>query len=172
MRLMKHEVIVSEESVSNFELIVARSAMLDAFGDLEARICCFLKDAKQLPKSQPLRSKIEAFKSLPGMPQLAKANLAKRDTLADEISQLLPIRADVVHSRMTRHDIDGKQAAIFVNSQNRSDAYPPCRILTEGDMRRITKDVLRIVTELGNLGRVVNPASSPQPPSPGAKGDP
>ena len=169
---MKHEVIVSQEAISNLELAAARSAMLDAFGDLEARICKFLKDAKQAPKAQPLGAKVEAFKSLPSMPQIAKANMTKRDSLAEEIAALLPIRADVVHSRMTLHNIDGKQAAIFVNSQNRSDAYPPCRILTESDLCRITKEILHIVSELGNLGRVVNPASSPPPPSPGAAGAP
>lgn len=155
------------------ELAQARSDVLDAFASLEAMVCKMLRAAeKQLPNAAQFSARLEAFKKLEGISQIAKANLQKRDRLVAEISALLPVRADIVHSRLKACQIDGLPAAIFVNSQNQSDSYPQCRILTLDAMRRMVEAILRYAKDISELGRVINPPSLPQQPSPGAKVDP
>ena len=161
-------VITQPEQLGEFELKALRSEILDAFADLESLICSFLKDARLSSKASHFGARVEAFKMIEGITRIAKANYSKRDRLAEDIAGLLPIRADIVHSRMRICVIDGFPAAIFVNSQNKSEAFPPRRILTADELGTMCSKILHIVAELGTLQRVSNPASSPPPPSPAA----
>ena len=153
------------------QLGLARSHFLDAFADVEAEIIRFLNQAGQFKSGTPFGSRIEAFRKLEGISRIAKANHTKRDKVADEIAALRPVRADIVHSRMQVRLMDNTAYALFVNAQNRHESYPSCRILNLADLETITRKLSEYLMDLNNLGRV-NPPSSPQPPLPGAAGDP
>lgn len=169
---MLHDPITADAQRPETQLKAARSELLDAFADLEAAICVFIKDAKLAPKAQHLGARIEAFKAIDGIPRIAKANYSTRDKLASEVAALLPVRADIVHSRMRPCLVDGAPAAKFINSMQELEDFPLCRILTVDELRTMASKVLRIVTQLSQLGRVSNPASLPPPPSQDAAGDP
>ena len=98
---MKHEVIDAGDKSVKLEWLQARNDILDAFADLEARVAFILKRAGKLPpKGQCLGQRIEIFRTVKANSEIATANLVKRDTLANSISELLPVRADIVHSKM------------------------------------------------------------------------
>ena len=169
---MLHDVITRSDLPEALEIKALRSDILDAFADLECLIYSFLKDSKIVSKAPHLGARLEAFKTIDGISRIAKANYTKRDRLADDISALLPIRADIVHSRIKTCVIDGASAARFVNSQNACVDYPPNRILMADELREICYRIKCIVAELGTLGRVTSPAPSLPPPSPAAAGGP
>jgi hypothetical protein len=147
------------------DVALARSELLDAFSDLEARISGLLKVGKADVKCQHLGAKVELFRKLQGISH------PKRDQLAGTTADLLPLRADIVHSRMQIRTIDGTATGIFVNSQNQNEVHPLCRLLTAEDLRQFIRKLAQLTDELGKLGRV-SPASSPPPPSPDAADGP
>ena len=169
---MKHEVIHTEKSLATLEWLQARNDILDAFADLETRIAFILKRAKNLPpKGQCLGQRLEIFRTVKANSEIAAANLARRDTLVNSIAELLPVRADIVHSRMKIHLIDGSPVGIFVNSHDANEKFPQNRLLTLAEMRCLVNSVQELTESLSKLSKP-NPPSSPPPPSPGAAAGP
>lgn len=159
------------DQTARAELVDARSQVLDAFSELEQTIARLLKRSEQKPHGPHFGARVEAFRKIEGIPEIAKANYPKRDRLADKICDLLPVRADIVHSCMKVYRIDAISTAHFINSQNANQSYPDGRLLTLDQLDEIAKAARLIVCEIAQLGRVI-PPSSPHPPSPGATGDP
>ncbi len=128
--------------------------MLDAFANLEAIVCKLLKAANnEPPKNQPFRPKLDEFAKITGISQIATANLHKLALLVAEIKDLLPVRADIVHSHMQISNIDGTPSAMFTNSQNACETYPSVRILTLRQLHEIEREVLKIVDRIKALNR-------------------
>jgi|GEM_PF-1983463 hypothetical protein len=159
------------DQTARAELVDLRSQVLDAFSELEQAIAQLLKAAGQKPNGSHLGAKVEKFREIDGIPQMAKANHSKRDRLADQICDLFPVRADIVHSQMRVCRVDGVATANFINSQNASQSYPEGRLLTVEALTQIVSDARKIVSDIAQLGRVTQP-SSPPPPSPGEAGVP
>jgi len=171
---MIHETITPPRTLSQAEaeVALARSDLLDAFSDLEARVTRFIAQGKLGTKGQHFGAKMLLFGNLEGIGLIAKTNYAKRDQLADKIISLLPLRADIVHSHMKLAKVDGIVTGVFVNSQCSDEAHPPCRLMTANDLRQFTRNLSKLAGELDNLKRAISLASSPPQPSPGAKGAP
>lgn len=151
-----------QHQTASAELAQARSDLLDAFADIEAKIARMVKAASG---SAHLSARITLFRKLEPCSSLSKTNLPKRDKMADELESLLPLRADIVHSRLETVMIGGSVAAKFVNAQHRHEDHPPCRLLFLADIRKLTTKVHAIHKDLSNLNRPINSPSSPLPPS-------
>jgi hypothetical protein len=140
------------------ELAQARSDFLDSFADLEAKVAGFLRLAGKLVNGEPLSARIKGFRAIDGIAAIAKANNAKRDSIADQIAELLAIRADIVHSRLVTCIIDDIPTAKLINAQSRHEKYPSCRLLSQTDLQQLRKSVETLKTQMEELGRI-NPAS-------------
>ena len=156
-----------QHQTADAELGYVRSQVLDAFSEIELAIARLLIAAGNQPKGPHLGSMVEAFRKIEGIPGVAKANHPKRDDLANKICELLPVRADIVHSQMKVCRVDGVASAQFVNSQNASQSYPECRLLSVKHMIDIANAARTIASGIAQLNRI-NPPSSPPLPSPGA----
>jgi hypothetical protein len=149
-----------------------RSEFLDGFADLEAGVMEFLRKlGKQTKDGGGFAQRLKAFKELQQSSQLPTKNLARRDSIHEEIVDILRLRADLVHSRMEAIKVDGVVKARFVNVMDQHEKIPPCRILSQDDFISLAQQLKRLKSQISSL-HPVNPASSPQPPSPGAAGDP
>ena len=168
---MQQQAITDPATCGATEMLIVRNDFLDAFADLESAVVRVLRSCGVPAKGEPLSHKLKAFRTAEKTPLIAKSNLSQRDQIADDIAALLPIRADVVHSRMQLCTIDGQTAAIFVNGQESGLLFPPARVLNLSDMRQLVAMTHRLVERIAGLKRI-NPASSPLPPSPDAAGGP
>lgn len=160
------------EANEPLEFVTLRSAFLDAFSDLETEVITILKSAGISSSNEPFGNRVQKLREADKTPRIAKANLGVRDQITDGITELLPIRADIVHSRMRIGILDGQPVALFINSKEASNSDALTRILTLKRMQGLVALVERLVKRISDLGRTANPASSLPPPSPGVTGDP
>lgn len=168
---MEHSKLDDELALTGVELVLARSDFLDAFALLEEAVAKILRSTGLGIKGEPFSQRVKAFRAAEKTNLIAKQNHAKRDHIADEISALLQIRADIVHSRMQLQAIDGVVCASFVNVQDMGAPFPARRILALDDLKQLVRIATKLAERIGQLNRV-NPPSSPPPPSPDAAGDP
>jgi hypothetical protein len=166
---MKQELIDVERCAARSDFCHARSDVLDAFADLESYVSAMLRLAgKSVSKGQCLGQRMQVLRGLEASSQLAKSNFAMRDRIVDEISDLLPVRADIVHSRMGECSIDGQKAAVFMNSHDSAEPFPMPRFMTIADLKRLAAIIQKQTEKLKTLNRNPNQPSSPPPPLPGA----
>lgn len=154
------------------DFALLRSDLLDAFSDLESEVSMILRSAGIAPSNEPFGNRLQKLKEADKIPRIARANRPARDQIVDSLAELLPIRADIVHSRMRLARLDDEPVALFINAQEAGTDYAPARVLTLTQMRQLVTLVNRLGKRIRDLGRTVNPASSPPPPLPGAAGDP
>ena len=154
------------------DFVFARSDVLDAFAELEALIGRILKSCGHPASNEPFGHRLKAFRTAGKTTFIAKANLGQRDHIADAIADLLPIRADIVHSAMRLVTFDGREVALFVNAQQAFAPYPQARIVDLVQLRGLARELRDLRKRVSELAKCVNPASSPPPPSPGAAGGP
>ncbi|MDE2411567.1 MAG: hypothetical protein KGM18_07310 [Sphingomonadales bacterium] len=161
----------NQAELDRIEFLIARNDFIDAFADLEVAVCRVLRSTGQNPKSEPFGQRVKTFREAEKTHLIAKANYGARNQIADEIFAILPVRADIVHSRMNTHRIDGQLAAVLTNVQDAGAEFPTARILTLAQFKQLVSRITQFTQRIAALGKI-NPASLPQPPSPGAAGDP
>jgi hypothetical protein len=155
------------------DFVIARSQFLDRFADLEAGISAALQKAGTPPNlKEPFGHRLKAFKEIEKVSVIAKCRIGQRNDLVEAISKILPIRADIVHSRMQVSALEGVPVALFVNSQFAADPDAPVRLLTLERLQVHIASLSRFLERLQEMKRPVTPASSPPPPSPGATAGP
>ena len=164
--------ISNANSQGNLDLTLARSDFLDAFSDLETQIHRILQSCGVPQSTAPFKQRLESFRSAGKTPLIAKSNFPDRDRIADTIVELLPVRADIVHSHMKPCLIDGEAAALFINSQEANSRHPTGRAISLVQLKAMLAQLNTIREQLVGLGRKATPASSPQPPLLGAAGGP
>lgn len=74
--------------------------------------------------------KIASLAKTTAGPHYAKARKAKVDELLTMLSELLPVRADIVHGRLKLAQINDDVLACLVNARELSGSYPVARLLT------------------------------------------
>jgi len=168
---MEHSKIIEQAGIDRYDMALARNDLLDAFADLEMTISRILRSCGIAPSNEPFGNRMKAFRSAEKTNLIAKANLGQRDQIADEIAMLLPIRADIVHSRLRASRVEGHVVCYFINSQEASSDYPSGRLLSIAQIQSLIERVIKLTERVGKL-KLINPASSPPPPSPGAASAP
>lgn len=148
-------------------LVVARSDFIDAFAELEEIVSRILRSAGHAPKGEPFCQRIKTFRGLDKTPLIAKQNFGARNQLADAILALLPVRADIVHSRLDVRTIDGVAAAMLTNAHESGTEYPTCRVLTATQFHELTARIVRYTQRIAALGKTKPetpsaPVSSPE----------
>lgn len=161
------------KAVAMIDFAIARTEFLDSFADLEAGVAKMLEKAGAAPSlKEPFSHRLKAFKEIDKVSVVAKCRIGQRNSLAAGIAKILPIRADIVHSRMHVNELDGRPVALFVNAQLAPDQDAPARILTLDRLQQLTKLLAGYLAKLSDLKRPINPASSPPQPLPDVAGGP
>lgn len=168
---MHQELLSTEHRIMCSQFAQARSEFLDAFSDLEVAVAKVLRSADAPISSEAFGHILEKFKRVPPAPLLAKANLSRRNSLANEAIELLKVRADVVHSHMKVQVTKGGGRARFVNSRSVGTKAAIPREMTLQELVDVTQKTRSLVADIANLNRI-NPPSSPLPPSRDAAGGP
>lgn len=155
------------------DFVRARNAFLDRFADLESAISKLLVQSGSIPSlNEPFGNRLKAFRDLENATLIAKCRIAQRNQIADGIAKILPIRNDLVHSRMHVTDLGGVPVALFVNSQLTHDPDAPARILTNVRLDQLSQKMAQFAEKIGTLRQPISKPSSPPPPSPGAASGP
>lgn len=164
---------ILEQTTNEHDFALARCAFLDRFADIEALICRILSQDGSLPASrEPFGNRLKIFAQVSKPNLIAKCRIGHRNSIVDAISKILPIRADLVHSRMHVAKLDSVPVALFINSQLAHDPDAPARILSLERIKQLTASLDKQAKAIETLKKPVNQASSPPPPSPGEAGDP
>lgn len=150
------------------DFVLARNDFLDCFAELEAVIGRILKSCGQSVSNEPFGNRLKAFRLAEKTTLIAKANLAHRDHIADAIAELLPIRADVVHSTMRLATFDSRTVALFVNAQQAYSQCPQARIIDLSQLRALAREMRDLRKRVSELAKRANPTPSPSGPTPGA----
>jgi len=162
----------SEHDANTAQFQQLRSKFLDAFADLESFIAVMMNHAGKAVPAQHLGCRLNEFRKIEPNSRLARENLDRRNQLADKISALLPLRADIVHSTMRVSIIDGEPSAIFINAQNLAERSPPCRVMSQADITQLQEQVRDLTAQLRTLNRSPSPASLQPRPLPDAASAP
>ncbi|WP_296676163.1 hypothetical protein [Novosphingobium sp.] len=156
------------ESTALIEFALARNDFLDHFADVEGAICKILqKNGTPQINKEPFGNRLKAFREVQNTTLVAKCRISQRNQLADSLAKILPLRADIVHSRMHIAQLDGMPVALFVNSLLTHDPDAPARILSLQRIKQLSAKLVNHAKTLDLLRKPINPASSPPPPSPG-----
>ena len=116
-----------------------RSELLDSFADIEKSLIVYVSKSK--PKgfcvTAPLGHKIEAAKQVPAGPQRSKDLKVKADQELAKLAELLPLRADIVHSRMEVAVTSSSDLiAIFRNAKDERLDHPEALVFNHNDLAR------------------------------------
>ena len=149
---------------------VARSRVVDAFGDVEREIVALLQRADAKVLKAPLSQKLAAVRKIEPSPRYARK---RRDAVHEALDKLTPLlvrRAEIAHSMMQIVRIIGEQEmrAGFRNPAAQPERGECMLLYRVQDLNDLARDVRALARELGGE---VTPASSPPQPSPaGAAG--
>ena len=138
-----------------------RSVVLDSFADVECAVARVLQLVPKPPSDGAcLGQKLELAKTIKPSPQFATTAHASLLLGLNDLTQLLAVRADIVHSRLRLADVDGTPMLIFTNSRVAGDTYPTVRLIKPADM-------LSLQTQLGAIAKRLDAAlRRPSPPQP------
>lgn len=146
-----------------------RSRLLDAFADAEAIVAEIARRApKPVSEAASLSQRIQCARTVAPNPQLSKAGHKALAEQLDQLSNLLAVRADIVHARLQFGQIREVPAIIFRNARNLSQDHAPVRMFRPDELKQLTQDVARVARSL----RAAISPPSPRPPAPDAAGDP
>jgi hypothetical protein len=81
-------------------LHLARSRVIDAFGELECEIVALLRETDAKVLKAPLSQKIAAVRKIEPSPHYSKKRLAAVREALDSLAPLLERRAEIAHSDM------------------------------------------------------------------------
>ncbi|MBS0475840.1 MAG: hypothetical protein JSR28_11965 [Proteobacteria bacterium] len=171
---MPSKILMSPEQMSRTELLAAfhseRSRCLDAFASVEECVVALL-DILGLPSGgEPFGHKLKALRQAKASPKFSKARLEKLGILIPSCVELNQLRNDIVHSRLQLAEVSGEFRACFTNTKECLVGGQSARLFTLDGLARLSQNFTRLAVELKQV--LINPASLPQPPSPGAAGDP
>jgi hypothetical protein len=142
-----------------------RSDMLDSFADIEQTLMAYVAQTNQKSCciTAPLGQKIEAAKKVPAGPRRSKDLKAKADAELSKLAELLPIRADMVHSRMELAvTISSQFLAIFKNAKDETSTHADALVFNDDEFEKF-------VTEVKSLAEILAEALSAQNPQPKPK---
>lgn len=151
------DLIVDHQHKIDFVLL--RNDFLDAFSDLETEISKVLQSCGIGNSKEPFGQRLQKFRGVSKTTLIANTNYPKRDRLADKIGDILPIRADLIHSHMVVRTVNSEPSARFVNSQDAYARYPQGREMSLTDLQGLVASVSDLTLQIKELRRVANPAS-------------
>lgn len=141
-----------------------RSELLDSFADIEKSLIIYV--SKNKPKgfciTAPLGHKIEAAKQVPAGPQRSKDLKVKADQELAKLAELLPLRADIVHSRMEVAVTSSSDLlAIFKNSKDDRLDHPEALVFNHRDLERFVSRTKAMERSLSKALTAQNAAPKP-----------
>ena len=143
---------------------VARSRVVDAFGEVEREILALLQstDAKLL--KAPMSQKIAALRKVEPSPRYARKRRDAVHASLDELALLLARRAEIAHSVMQIVHIIGEPElrAGFHNPATQAQRGECMLLYRVQDLVDLSRDVRALARELSGP---LTPASSPPRPS-------
>ncbi len=153
---------VEELDVRLVNFYQMRSEMLDSFAGIEQTLLTYVRkhNQKSFCITAPLGHKIEAAKKVPAGPRRSKELKAKADNELSKLAELLPLRADMVHSRMEIAVTTSSQfLAIFKNAKDVSTLHPEALVFDNNELKNF---VLRVTALEKSLAKSLT-AQNPQP---------
>ena len=136
--------------------------MLDSFADIELALLVYVSKSpqKSFCVTAPLGHKIEAAKKVPAGPRRSKELKIKADLELSKLAELLPLRADMVHSRMEMAvTVDSQFIAIFRNTKDVTSSHPEALVFN-------CKELQNFVTKVATLERSLARSLTAQNPQP------
>ena len=146
-------------------LHVARSRVIDAFGEVELAIVTLLRGTEAKVLKAPLSQKIAAARKIEPNPRYSRK---RRDAVHEALDALTPLlirRAEIAHSTMlvVRVHGEGDDRAGFSNPATQPERGESLVLYRTQELADLAKDIRAIAHRLADE---VSPASSPPPPSP------
>ena len=145
--------------ITNFYRL--RSEVLDCFADIEKTILNYISRSgqKNCCMTLSLGHKLEAAKKVPAGPQRSKDLKNKADAELNKLTNLLPARADMVHSRMEIAITTSSEViAIFKNSK---DAGSDCQEALVFKMSQLENFVSKLGALEKSLKKALNAQNAP-----------
>ena len=142
-----------------------RSEMLDSFADIEQSLMAYVAQTKQKSfcVTAPLGHKIDAAKRVPAGPRRSKELKAKADAELSKLAELLPVRADMVHSRMELAVTTSSQfLAIFKNAKDVTSNHPDALVFNNNEFERFVSEVRSLAESLATALSAQNPQPKPK----------
>lgn len=131
------------------KLTNARSAILDAFAELEHEVAetiqCFTSVG--CPAGATLGQKLEKLASLKASASLSTARHKILIDLVAKAQSLCEVRNDVVHSRM-RLVIGQPETAIYLNTRAIERQFPSGRVMSLTDHKALTSQTSDVVARI------------------------
>ena len=159
---------IAELDVQLTNFYKMRSDLLDSFADIEQTLLIYVKHTKQknFCATAPLGHKIEAAKKVPAGPQRSKELKAKADSELSKLAELLPLRADIVHSRMELAVTTSNQLlAIFRNIKDATSSHPEALVFDYSDFEKFVVRVRELETSLSEALTAQNPQPKAKTPN-------
>jgi hypothetical protein len=131
-----------------------RSELLDCFADIERSLLNYIMNSTQngCCITAPLGHKIEAAKKVAPGPQRSKELKMRADVQLSKLAEILPLRADIVHSRMeVAVTSRGKIIAIFRNAKDAKLEHPEALVFEQ-------QDLMKFVDETNSIGKSLEKA--------------
>ena len=125
-----------------------RSNFIDAFADCEIEVCALLRSLAVPIGNEPFSQRLLKLGKCQPASGYAKERKARVDAALAQLSEVLPVRADVVHARMKLVTIEGVNFACFVNAREQAAACPAARLVSFENFRAITRRVAKIAEDL------------------------
>lgn len=147
-----------------------RSKCIDAFASVEEVVVALLVMLEIKIGAEPFGQKIEQLRKAKASPRFSKARLEKLSILLPGCETLNSLRNDIVHSRLQVVVIEEYPRACFINTRECLSGSQSARIFSYEGLLKLRADIAKMAVELNQV--LINPASSPQPPSLVAAGDP
>ena len=142
-----------------------RSEMLDSFADIERTLLLYVlnNNQKGFCVTAPLGHKIEAAKKVPAGPRRSKELKLKADAELSKLSDLLPLRADMVHSRMEVAVTTASNfIAIFRNTKDVASNHPEALVYDFNELQRFIFRVKALEKSLTKALMAQNPPPKPK----------
>jgi hypothetical protein len=151
---------IAELDVQLTNFYKLRSDLLDIFADIERILLTYISKTKEknFCTTAPLGQKIEAAKRVPADSLRSNKLKAKADEELSKLAELLPLRADIVHSRMELAVTTSSQfLAIFRNIKDATVNHPEALVFDYIDFEKFVHGVRDLETSLSEALTAQNP---------------
>jgi hypothetical protein len=139
-----------------------RSRYLDIFSQTEIRLTqLYLKLGMKKPDSS-VGQKIGELKALKPSPVLSKTVTKQIHLVCDDLSQQVKVRNGMVHATLSVGTKSGEDVTFFQKASDAAADNPLYFVMTFDDF---TNAIEAINKATANLSSLLNPPSSPHPPS-------
>ena len=147
-----------------------RSRCIDAFAAIEEAVISLLRILEIKSGGEPFSHKLEILRKAKPNRQFSDARLLQLTTLLPACVELNALRNDIVHARLQMAEIGGEFRACFTNARECMAGSQTARLFTLEGLVEVQGALTKLAVELNQI--LINPASSPRPPLPGAAGGP